>query len=464
MSKKVLLINPNYLKVYKYLMSSDTTMVEAPIGLAYIAGMLRHHDIDVQILDLAGLQMDDPEAIAEVKRRKPDIVGLGAATNTLLEAFNIAKFVKEVDPSILVVLGGPHTSVYPARTLDECPYVDIVVMQEAEHTFLEISQGKALKDVLGIAYRSKGATKVNKPRPLLNDLDSLPFPARDLLPMHKYWSPGISRPPGTTLLTSRGCPSECTFCVDHEIHGRAWRYRSAENVIAEIDHLVHDFGIREIDIVDDNFTLIQKRAMKICDYLIERKYDLVLKTGNGIRADRLSEPLVKKMAQAGFYLLAFGIESGNDEVLKTILKGESKVEIENAIHLCKKYGIKTEGFFMIGNEGENEKTMQETIDYAIKLDLDIAQFQIFTPLPGSEYAKKIAKEGKMYVNTWADYNAYGKAIFEHGELTKELMERMQKKAYRDYYMRPKMFVRQMKSIKNWKDLKANMGAALAVLK
>src|SRR3989344_5312405 len=434
MSKKVLLINPNYLKVYKYLMSSDTTMVEAPIGLAYIAGMLRHHDIDVQILDLAGLQMDDPEAIAEVKRRKPDIVGLGAATNTLLEAFNIAKFVKEVDPSILVVLGGPHTSVYPARTLDECSYVDIVVMQEAEHTFLEISQGKALKDVLGIAYRSKGATKVNKPRPLLNDLDSLPFPARDLLPMHKYWSPGISRPPGTTLLTSRGCPSECTFCVDHEIHGRAWRYRSAENVIAEIDHLVHDFGIREIDIVDDNFTLIQKRAMKICDYLIERKYDLVLKTGNGIRADRLSEPLVKKMAQAGFYLLAFGIESGNDEVLKTILKGE------------------------------NEKTMQETIDYAIKLDLDIAQFQIFTPLPGSEYAKKIAKEGKMYVNTWADYNAYGKAIFEHGELTKELMERMQKKAYRDYYMRPKMFVRQMKSIKNWKDLKANMGAALAVLK
>jgi radical SAM superfamily enzyme YgiQ (UPF0313 family) len=119
---------------------------------------------------------------------------------------------------------------------------------------------------------------------------------------------------------------------------------------------------------------------------------------------------------------------------------------------------------MIGNEGENEKTMQETIDYAIKLDLDIAQFQIFTPLPGSEYAKKIAKEGKMYVNTWADYNAYGTAIFEHGELTKELMERMQKKAYRDYYMRPKMFVRQMKSIKNWKDFKANMGAALAVLK
>ena len=200
----------------------------------------------------------------------------------------------------------------------------------------------------------------------------------------------------------------------------------------------------------------------LCDELIKRKYDLIWKLGNGVRADRVNESLIKKMKKAGCYSIAFGVETGNPEILEKIQKGETMQDIINAVKLAKRYKILTTGFFIIGNLGDNERTIQQTINFAKKLDLDVAQFQVFIPIPGSDYTKIIEKEGKIMAKSWSDYGAFKHPIFSHGSLTPELMERMQKKAYHDYYIRPKMILRKLLEIRTPKQFIAYAKAGLAV--
>lgn len=460
---KTLLINPNYRKVYKYV-GEESTMISPPMGLAYLAAVLRENKIPVKILDAAALNYSIEQIKNFALKDSPDIIGITAATNTIEEAYKIANAIKPSLPKTKIIVGGPHPSILPEQTLKECSSLDITAVGEAEYTLLEIVQNKTLSKIKGIAYRKNNKIIRTPPRPFIENLDELPFPARDLLPLDKYWSPGIKKYPFATLMTSRGCPYNCNFCVNYTVLGKRFRYRSSENVLAEIDELVKKYKVKEIDILDDNFTILPKRVEEICDGLIKRNYNLIWKTGNGIRADKVDEHLIKKMRQSGCYLLAFGIESGNEKILKIINKGETLQQISEAIRLCKKYKILTEGFFMFGNQGENEKTMQDTIDFAKKLDLDIAQFQVFIPLPGSSYYNLIKKEGKIFAKSWKEFNAFDKPVFQHGPLTPELMQKMQQKAYKEYYLRPKMILRKLFEIRSLKQFIAYSKAGIAVLK
>src|SRR3989344_4573435 len=411
---KVLLINPNYRNVYKYV-GSESTMIQPPLGLAYLAAVLRQNKISVSILDLAALNLNDEQTRDEIKKSDASFIGITAATNTIEEAYKIAKYAKEINA--LVIVGGPHTSILPKLTLEECKYIDIAVRGEGEYTLLDIVKKKPLSKIKGINYRKDNKIHSNADSPLIEDLDSIPFPARDLLPLDKYWSPGVSK-----------------------------------------------YKVKELNILDDNFTVLPNRVEKLCDELIKRNYNLIWKTGNGVRADRVNEYLIKKMKEAGCYLLAFGIESGDEAILKIVDKGETLEQIESAVKWAKKYKILTEGFFIIGNDGENEGTMNKTIKFAKKLDLNIAQFQVFIPLPGSSYYEKIIKDGEIFAKSWKEYNAFGKPIFKYKELTPELMERMQKKAYKQYYFRPKMLFKKLLEIRSFKQLNAYAMAGLAVLK
>lgn len=457
---KVLLVNPNYLNVYKYV-SDEATMVQPPLGLAYIAAILRKNNIDVKILDLAALNLSNQQAKKIIEKSNPDIIGITAATNTIEEAYDL---INKLEINSKIVVGGPHTSILPERTLKECSRLDITVKGEGEYVMLEIAQNKSLSKIKGISYRKNKKIITNKPRQPIENLDELPFPARDLLPLNKYHSIGVRKYPFATLVTSRGCPFNCNFCVNYTVHGKKFRFRSVENIMKEVDELVHKYKVKEINILDDNFTLDPKRAEQFCDELIKRNYNLIWKTGNGIRADSVNERLIRKMKKAGCYLLAFGIEAGNPEILKKVDKGETLEQIEKAVRLSQKYKILTEGFFMIGNYGENKKTIRDTINFAKKLNLSIAQFQIFIPIPGSRYHKIIKKEGKLFAKSWKDYNAFGEPIFEHGELSKELMLKMQKQAYKEYYLRPKMMIKKLLEIRSLKQFIAYAKAGLAVFK
>ncbi|MBI2303831.1 MAG: cobalamin B12-binding domain-containing protein [Chloroflexi bacterium] len=458
---KVLLIAPNYRKVYRYV-GEEATMILPPIGLAYIAAFLREEGIPVEILDLAALNLDDSQTQEEIERRDPDIVGITAVTNTIEEAYNVSRLAKRSNRKVIV--GGAHASILPEQTLEECKDIDITARGEGEHTLLEIARGKPLNEVKGISYRVGNTIVTNPPRPFIKRLDELPFPAWDLLPLKRYWSPGVKRYPFALLVTSRGCPYSCSFCTTRTVLGKEFRSRSPENVIAEVDELVNRYGVKEINIVDDNFTLLPDRAEKICDLLIEREYDLIWKTGNGIRADRVTYPLILKMKRAGCYFLAFGVESGNQKILDLINKGETLEQIRTAVKWAKEARLMTEGFFMIGNDGEGEKEIRETIEFAKELDVDFAQFQIYIPFPGSSHSDKIISEGNLHARSWKDYNAFNKPIFSYGGLTPELMERMQKIAYREYYLRPQIIFRKTLEIRSFKQLKAYFRAALSVLK
>ena len=458
---KVLLINPNYRNVYKYV-GSESTMIQPPLGLAYLAAVLRQNKVDVSILDLAALNLNDEQSRDEIKKSNANFIGITAATNTVEEAYKIAKYAKEINA--FVIVGGPHTSILPKQTLEECKDIDIAVKGEGEYILLDIVKKKPLSKIKGITYRKGSKIHSNADSPLIEDLDSIPFPARDLLPLDRYWSPGVRRYPFATIVTSRGCPYNCSFCVNYTVSGRKFRYRSPENILKEIDELVNKYKVKELNILDDNFTVIPNRVEKLCDELIKRNYDLIWKTGNGVRADRVNEHLIKKMKEAGCYLLAFGIESGDESILKIVDKGETLEQIESAVRWAKKYKILTEGFFIIGNDGENEETMNKTIKFAKKLDLNIAQFQVFIPLPGSSYYEKINRDGEIFAKSWKEYNAFGKPIFRYKELTPELMEKMQKKAYKQYYFRPKMLFKKLLEIRSFKQLMAYAMAGLAVLK
>ncbi|MEN9625935.1 MAG: hypothetical protein RL557_263 [archaeon] len=467
---KVLLIAPNYLKVYSYV-SEEATMILPPLGLAYIAGYLRANGVEIQVLDLAALRYQDDQARAAISASGADLVAMAATTNTIMEAYNLAKITKKVLPHAKIAVGGPHPTMEPIRTLKECAELDFCIISEAEETMLELSRAlednTSVKNILGISYRDEqenGLVKVTPTRPLIQDLDKLAFPARDLLPLNKYWTPGVRRYPFATMMTSRGCPYSCTFCSNFRTQGKQFRFRSPENVVAEIGELVNKYGVKEINIIDDNFTFMPGRVKEICNLLIERKYDVILKTGNGIRADRVSLPMLRHMKKAGFYLVAFGIESGNPEILKKMRKGETREQIKQAVNWAKQAGLITEGFFMFGNEGEGPKEMRETIEFAKELDLNIAQFQVYTPVPGSPLYEKIARDGKVFSQKWEDFNAFNEPLFEYGESKFDLMLKMQQTAYREYYFRPHMIVKKFLEVRNLKQLNAFVKAGMAVAK
>ncbi|MBS3080344.1 radical SAM protein [Candidatus Pacearchaeota archaeon] len=465
---KVLLIAPNYLKVYSYV-SEEATMILPPLGLAYIASYLRANGIDIQVLDLAALRSNEEMEKNLIKNSKADLVAMAATTNTVMEAYHLAKITKEVLPKAKTAVGGPHPTMEPIRTLKECEDIDYCIISEAEDIMLELSRALennySVKTILGISYRDEfGVIKVTPTRPLIQDLDKLPFPARDLLPLNKYWTPGVRRYPFMTLMSSRGCPYSCTFCSNFRTQGKQFRFRSPENVLAEIDELVNKYGVKEINIIDDNFTFMPQRVKEICDLLIQRNYDLILKTGNGIRSDRVTLPMLKHMKKAGFYLVAFGIESGNPEILKKMRKGETKEQIKQSVKWAKQAGLITEGFFMFGNEGEGREQMLQTIEFAKELDLNIAQFQVYTPVPGSPYYEKIAKEGKVFSQKWEDFNAFNEPLFEYGESKYDLMLEMQQRAYREYYFRPRIIVKKLMEVRNLKQFNAFVKAGMAVAK
>lgn len=458
---KVLLINPNYREIYSYGGAKELTPLFPPLGLAHIAAVLRKNDIDVKILEANINNLNHEQIKKEINNYGPNFIGITATTCLIEEANEIAKLCPD---NTTIIVGGIHASSLPVETLEQFPDIDLVVIGEGEYTMLDIARLKPLYKIAGIYYRKNNKIFKNEPRPLIKNLDELPFPARDLLPMGKYWSVGIKKYPFATIMTSRGCPYNCNFCVNYKVLGKKFRYRSPENVLEEIDELVNKYHIKELSILDDNFSLLPNRVEKICDGLIERRYNLIWKTSNGIRADSITEPLIQKMKKAGCYLLAFGVESGNPEILKVIQKGETLDQIKNAVMLCKKYRIKTEAFFMIGNENETEGTMQDTINFAKELDIDIAQFQVFIPLPGSSYYEKIKQNGKLFAKSWNDYNAFNEPVFEYQGLTRELMSKMQKRAYKEYYFRPKMIIKRLLEIRSFRQFNAYFGAGLSVIK
>jgi len=413
---KILLINPPQ----TFFPGSDIPSANLPLGLMYIAAVLdeagyRPEILDAFVADQPFRKIGDVTEVGmpyekikeEILKRKPDIVGITNPFTCQVEhAIKVADIVKEVNHSILTVVGGPHVTVVPAEFLKEAKNVDIVAIGEGEHTMLDIVRvyegKKNIDDVTGIAHRMNGTIKLNSPRPFNENLDELPYPAYHLVDMEQYLSPKTieyrsfqSR--ALSMITSRGCPFNCSFCSVHLHMGKTFRAHSVGYVIDHIEYVVKKYRVKTIYFEDDNLTFDIKRFEAICDKIIEKDIKFQWETPNGVRADYLTLDLLKKMKKTGCQSVFVGIESGDQYVLDNII-GKS-LKLKNVIkfaEMCKKIGLKTGAFYIIGFPGETKKTMTETVKFALmmKRKYDVGMHLLFaTPSYGTRLYEECKKKG-----------------------------------------------------------------------
>ncbi len=478
---RIALINP------KFRLPIDTRTT-AHLGLAYLGAVSERRGDTVVVFDSDVEQRPVTEFIQEFR---PHLIGITANTPQVKQAWRTAKMIKEVY-DCPIVLGGPHVSVLPEESCEK-PYVDIVARGEGEETWLEISnrveaflvnhpeyndgnfntaafmrpENEIFKDCLGVSYKtSDGQIHNNPDRTPIADLDSLPWPAYHLFKMDRYTNlqPATDRVDGArsfSILTSRGCPYRCSFC-SQSIMPIKWRSRSSESVLAEWRHLVEDLDAQEIGVLDDSANIRIKRLEELASLLIENNLNRVPWIFvNGIRANLATKEMLGLLKHAGLKRTAFGVESGDPDILKSIDKKIDLDTIRLAFRNAKEVKLETIGFFIIGLPGETRETMQRTIDFAIELDPMIANFSMMTPYPGTKVYEIVKRQGRFLINDWEDYVFFEQqARYEIGEMTAELVEEMYRKAYRQFYLRPSPIFRRIKTKDFWFNLPRNMRIAL----
>lgn len=441
MKSSVLLIHPKH--------PSPVNII--PLGIAYIASVLKKEGIRVQALDLCVEQVSDDTLKRLLQDGEVSVVGITSTTPQIYEAWAIAQRLKEIDRSLLIILGGVHPTVMSEESIGKAG-IDVVVRGEGEYTFLELVRhkddyagGSEWKKIPGIMFKQPDGQIVNTGHnSTINDLDLLPFPARYLFPFpHKYSSVGQVERIFTDILTSRGCPSHCLFCSNKDVFGDVFRARSPENIVDEIEYLLRKYGIGEIHISDDTFTYDPSRVMTFCDLMHKRRINIPWACGNGIRVDNVTKELLSTMKAAGCYRVGLGIESGNIEIQRRLGKGISLEQVRNTVEIARNVGITTVGFYMIGNLGETEKTVMETIRFACSLPTDYAQFTIMTPYPGTPIYRYLEKKGWIYDSDWSHYGIYHDPVFETPSLSSTDMKKLYGKAYRSFYINTRFIIRKL---------------------
>jgi radical SAM superfamily enzyme YgiQ (UPF0313 family) len=385
---RTLLVNPPY---------PFSEIPIMPMGLAYIAAVLEQGGNEVQVLDLLVSKCSNEKIRSKVEEYEPDIVGVTSVTMNYPIASSILECCKGVNKDIITVIGGPHVTFCPEQTLNEAPWIDIVVRGEGEQTMLDIVGGKKLEDVDGIAYRS-GGIKLTRERSLIQDLDRLPLPARHLYPLSRYHALDCH----CSLVTGRGCPFNCIFCVGSKMGGRKARYRDPRLVVDEIEQAL-DYGFTEVNMEDDLLTLNHRHVHAFCDEILAR--GLKFNWSVFSRVDTVNLELLRKMKTAGCTWMLYGVESGNQQILDTVKKKITLDKIREGVRLGKEAGIDVMASFIIGLPGETKETLRENIRFAMELETTWG-FNVLSPFPGTEVRENAQEYGvEILTDDWTQYDA-----------------------------------------------------------
>jgi radical SAM superfamily enzyme YgiQ (UPF0313 family) len=456
---RVALVNP-----YPYYASgTNEATVYPPIGLAYIASCLEERGAEVMIIDANIIRMGNDAVAEKLASFSPDIIGIQLNIVTAKAGMELCGILKKRF-NVPIIYGGPFASSNYAKLLSTG--ADAVVIGEGEHTFTELCSGKDWRKIDGMYFRKSDKVVMTKHRALIESLDELPLPAFHLLPDLSLYRSRSRKSPMAPIFTSRGCPFQCTYC-NSNIFGKRFRARSPENVMKEIDILVAKYGVRQLDILDDNFTLDIERAEKILDMIIERDYGLAINMQNGLRADKLTPRLIMKMKKAGVYKVGIGIETGNRDVLLSIKKGLNLDSVGRSLRWFRQAGIVTIGFFMLGFPSDTPKTMKDTIDFAIMSNPDIANFSVVIPLPGTELFEQVREKGWLSgeLNEGVSGGFYSADFhYETPMLKRETIRLFQRVAYKKFNFRPSKIVSIFWGIRSLSELKWTIHAATPLLK
>ncbi len=467
---KVLLINP---PAENTIVGNNPTIIDEergynpPLGLLYIAAYAQKHtDWDIEILDTQVEELSYEKLEKRVEESNPDLVGIQTMTFTLLDVLKTARLVKKLDKDMPIVLGGSHVHIYPEETIN-LPEVDYLVLGEGEITFAEFLNNfgdmRKLKEVKGLVFQDNGETIYNEARELIQELDTLPFPARHLTPYKKYSSLLAKRSPITTMFTSRGCPYHCLFCERPHL-GHKFRARSAVSVVDEMEECI-GMGINEFLVYDDTFTIKRQRVIDVCDEIIRRKLDI----GWDIRArvDTVDEEMLEKLAEAHCERIHYGVEAGTPDILKVLRKGITLDEVRRAFQMTKMVGISTLAYFMIGSPTETREHIMKTIQVAKELDPDFVHITITTPFPATDLYLKGLQEGILPYDYWREFAEnptpnFQPLYWEEHLKTEELIELM-KFAYKSFYTRPTYIFKELMRVKSLPELGRKIKAGLKVI-
>jgi anaerobic magnesium-protoporphyrin IX monomethyl ester cyclase len=429
----------------------DNPLAMVPLGLAYLAACARQAGHDVTIIDASGEGLSWPEFTERVSVRKWDVIGITALTpvfDSVKRAMEICRPFAE-----FLVIGGAHPMALRDRILAENPELDAAVIGEGEETFVEMLDAIAsdgdLSNIAGLATPDSPAVE----RPRIQQLDKVPFPARDLLPTNRYRYALSGGRRVATLISSRGCPFNCVFC-DKGVCGSRWRGRTAENVLAEIDELVTRYRTQYIIFYDDLFVFDRDRLMAICDGLIERKYRLKWKAE--ARVDTVDAEMLKKMRRAGCDIVGFGVESANPHGLEYLNKKTTPEKARNAFAMARAAGLKTVGYFILGIPVETYDDALNSIKFAIDIGVDYADFHVLSPMPGTLLYEQTRADGsyrEVHAQNFIEKDPKRPVIVSENWSEEQLVSIIAE-AHKRFFMRPGYILRRLMSIRSFGDLAA----------
>ena len=438
MKAHVTLVNPPY-------PSGAPQSLFIPLGIGYLAAVLEKNEYEVDVIDCQVLSLTESHLEAELVKRQPDIVGVTSATLTYNPAIDILKTAKECLPNCLTIIGGPHVTVLDEQTLAEAPEADVIVRGEGEQTLLELaalaSQRKldSLQQVDGITFRKNGQVTRTKNRNFIQNLDQLPHPAYKQFPLNKYRISGKLYLP---IITSRGCPFQCTFCLASKMCGKQFRTRSPKKVVDELEWLRDTHGADVFTFYDDTFTFDTKRAYEICEEMKNRDFNLPWDCRT--RVDRISPEILAKMREANCQLIHFGVESGSQKMLNAMKKGTTVEQNARGIKMAKNAGISVAISVVVGYPGETEDMLKQTLEFIQKTSPDLVYVCQAIPYPGTELLDRL-KELNWEVSL--DWNRYDEQsqVFKNPNLSPQKIDELRGNFYNRFFS-PAYFLR--KSLKS----------------
>ena len=430
--------------------------VYPPLGILYIAAYLKNTgNYEVSVIDAQAEGLDHVGVAQRVEMLKPDVIGLTAMTFTLVDCKLVMQEIRKRSKAPIVV-GGPHTAIYPEETLHPNSLgADYVIVGEGEMTFDRLCQDIATGKAIDRIYRQTA---------FIQDLNELPFPARELTHIDKYYSVLAHDTPTTTAFSSRGCPFSCAYC-DRPALGKGFRAMNAQRMVDEMEHCVA-LGIKEMFFYDDTFSVSMKRVFEFCDEMIKR--NVKMRWDIRTRVNVVNEELIKKMAMAGCDRIHFGVESGNPRIVRVMNKGVSIEQVEKAFDLCKRYKIKTLAYFMMGNPTETFDDVKDTLALSRRIKPDFMQMTILSPFPATKYYLDAQKEGVIQTDVWRDYSMVINDDFRP-PLWDEIYDRQELEShlrwfYAKFYLTPEFLWERIKEVRNLGQFKRYASAGLSLLK
>ncbi len=417
---------------------------QIPLGIFYLASSIKKPNRDVRIIDAEALGMSKESILADIREYSPQVIGISSTTVAFNSSLSLARMVKEELPNIVIVIGGPHPSTAVEDVMQHREF-DYAVIGEGEESFDRLltilENNDDIGSIRGAAFRDKGGSlKIGEKIPFPQDINALPFPAYEMISDFKLYAPppmNYKKLPVANIITSRGCPNQCTFC-GHSVFGRTLRQRSPENVADEIELLYEKYKIREIAFVDDTFTINPQRIRNLFTILKNKRISFPWTCMS--RINTVNEEVLRYMKEQGCWHISFGIESGNSEILKIIKKNISLESVRTVINTCQKIGLLTKGFFIIGNPGETIKTIDQSINFALDIPLDDIVVTLNTPLPGTEQFRTAGQYGHVDRSDWTKYNMWNPVFIPDGLNERVLLEK-QHEFYRRFYLRPRIIKR-----------------------